>query len=97
MSEKLKELLLKLKNAIENSNSEDNNIKQILQDIINQVNIDSLKSFAEALNIDIDSCDDKNCLLSLITKCLMNLSNLNFDFLENNNSHEIDEISDFER
>ena len=65
MSEKLKELLLKLKNATENSNSEDNNIKQILQDIINQVNIDSLKSFAEALNIDIDSCgENKNCLIS---------------------------------
>ena len=91
MSEKLKELLLKLKNATENSNSEDNNIKQILQDIINQVNIDSLKSFAEALNIDIDSCgENKNCLISLIIECLMNLSNLNFDFLENNEVSDLD-------
>ena len=91
MSEKLKELLLKLKNATENSNSEDNNIKQILQDIINQVNIDSLKSFAAALNIDIDSCgENKNCLISLIIECLMNLSNLNFDFLENNEVSDLD-------
>ena len=51
----------------------------------NQVDIDSLKSFAKSLNADIDSCgDNKDCLISLITKCLMNLSNLNFDFLENN-------------
>ncbi len=85
MSEELRELLLKLKNAIESQNSEDNDIGQILQDIINQVNIDSLKSFAAALNIDIDSCgENKNCLISLIIECLMNLSNLNFDFLENN-------------
>ena len=92
MSEKLKELLLKLKNAIENSNSEDNNIKQILQDIINQVDIDSLKSFAKSLNADIDSCgDNKDCLISLIIKYFMELNNLNFDFIENN------EISDFER
>ena len=85
MSEELRELLLKLKNAIESQNSEDNDIGQILQDIINQVNIDSLKSFAKSLNADIDSCgDNKDCLISLITKCLMNLSNLNFDFLENN-------------
>ena len=92
MSEKLKELLLKLKNAIESQNSEDNDIGQILQDIINQVNIDSLKSFAEALNIDIDSCgENKNCLISLIIKYFMELNNLNFDFIENN------EISDFER
>ena len=91
MSEKLKELLLKLKNVIENSNSEDNNIKQILQDIINQVDIDSLKSFAKSLNADIDSCgDNKDCLISLITKCLMNLSNLNFDFLENNEVSDLD-------
>ena len=92
MSEKLKELLLKLKNAIESQNSEDNDIGQILQDIINQVNIDSLKSFAESLNIDIDSCgENKNCLISLIIKYFMELNNLNFDFIENN------EISDFER
>ena len=92
MSEKLKELLLKLKNVIENSNSEDNNIKQILQDIINQVDIDSLKSFAKSLNADIDSCgENKNCLISLIIKYFMELNNLNFDFIENN------EISDFER
>ena len=92
MSEELRKLLLKLKNVIENSNSEDNNIKQILQDIINQVNIDSLKSFAAALNIDIDSCgENKNCLISLIIKYFMELNNLNFDFIENN------EISDFER
>lgn len=85
MSEKLKELLLKLKNAIESQNSEDNDIGQILQDIINQVDIDSLKSFAKSLNADIDSCgDNKDCLISLIIECLMNLSNLNFDFLENN-------------
>ena len=85
MSEELRKLLLKLKNVIENSNSEDNNIKQILQDIINQVDIDSLKSFAKSLNADIDSCgDNKDCLISLIIECLMNLSNLNFDFLENN-------------
>ena len=82
MSEKLKELLLKLKNAIESQNSEDNDIGQILQDIINQVDIDSLKSFAKSLNADIDSCgDNKDCLISLIIECLMNLSNLNFDFL----------------
>ena len=92
MSEKLKELLLKLKNAIESQNSEDNDIGQILQDIINQVDIDSLKSFAESLNIDIDSCgENKNCLISLIIKYFMELNNLNFDFIENN------EISDFER
>jgi hypothetical protein len=92
MSEKKKELLLKLKNAIESQNSEDNNIKQILQDIINQVDIDSLKSFAESLNIDIVSCgENKNCLISLIIKYFMELNNLNFDFIENN------EISDFER
>ena len=91
MSEKLKELLLKLKNAIESQNSEDNDIGQILQDIINQVNIDSLKSFAKSLNADIDSCgDNKDCLISLITKCLMNLSNLNFDFLENNEVSDLD-------
>ena len=92
MSEKLKELLLKLKNAIESQNSEDNDIGQILQDIINQVNIDSLKSFAKSLNADIDSCgDNKDCLISLIIKYFMELNNLNFDFIENN------EISDFER
>ena len=92
MSEKLKELLLKLKNVIENSNSEDNDIGQILQDIINQVDIDSLKSFAKSLNADIDSCgDNKDCLISLIIKYFMELNNLNFDFIENN------EISDFER
>ena len=92
MSEKLKELLLKLKNVIEIQNSEDNDIGQILQDIINQVDIDSLKSFAESLNIDIDSCgENKNCLISLIIKYFMELNNLNFDFIENN------EISDFER
>ena len=91
MSEKLKELLLKLKNAIESQNSEDNDIGQILQDIINQVDIDSLKSFAKSLNADIDSCgDNKDCLISLITKCLMNLSNLNFDFLENNEVSDLD-------
>ena len=92
MSEELRKLLLKLKNATENSNSEDNDIGQILQDIINQVDIDSLKSFAESLNIDIDSCgENKNCLISLIIKYFMELNNLNFDFIENN------EISDFER
>jgi hypothetical protein len=92
MSEELRELLLKLKNAIESQNSEDNDIGQILQDIINQVDIDSLKSFAESLNIDIDSCgENKNCLISLIIKYFMELNNLNFDFIENN------EISDFER
>ena len=91
MSEKLKELLLKLKNAIESQNSEDNDIGQILQDIINQVNIDSLKSFAKSLNADIDSCgDNKDCLISLIIECLMNLSNLNFDFLENNEVSDLD-------
>ena len=91
MSEELRELLLKLKNAIESQNSEDNDIGQILQDIINQVNIDSLKSFAAALNIDIDSCgENKNCLISLIIECLMNLSNLNFDFLENNEVSDLD-------
>mgnify|MGYP003511333126 CR=1 FL=1 len=91
MSEELRELLLKLKNAIESQNSEDNDIGQILQDIINQVNIDSLKSFAKSLNADIDSCgDNKDCLISLITKCLMNLSNLNFDFLENNEVSDLD-------
>ena len=92
MSEELRKLLLKLKNAIESQNSEDNDIGQILQDIINQVDIDSLKSFAESLNIDIDSCgENKNCLISLIIKYFMELNNLNFDFIENN------EISDFER
>ncbi|WP_066358850.1 hypothetical protein [Aliarcobacter cryaerophilus] len=92
MSEELRELLLKLKNAIESQNSEDNDIGQILQDIINQVDIDSLKSFAESLNIDIDSCgENKNCLISLIIKYFMELNNLNFDFIENN------EISEFER
>ena len=92
MSEELRELLLKLKNVIEIQNSEDNDIGQILQDIINQVDIDSLKSFAESLNIDIDSCgENKNCLISLIIKYFMELNNLNFDFIENN------EISDFER
>ena len=92
MSEELRELLLKLKNAIESQNSEDNDIGQILQDIINQVDIDSLKSFAESLNADIDSCgDNKDCLISLIIKYFMELNNLNFDFIENN------EISDFER
>ena len=92
MSEELRELLLKLKNAIESQNSEDNDIGQILQDIINQVNIDSLKSFAAALNIDKDRCgENKNCLISLIIKYFMELNNLNFDFIENN------EISDFER
>ncbi len=81
-----------MKNAIESQNSEDNDIGQILQDIINQVNIDSLKSFAAVLNIDIDSCgENKNCLISLIIKYFMELNNLNFDFIENN------EISDFER
>ena len=91
MSEKLKELLLKLKNAIESQNSEDNDIGQILQDIINQVDIDSLKSFAKSLNADIDSCgDNKDCLISLIIECLMNLSNLNFDFLENNEVSDLD-------
>ena len=91
MSEELRELLLKLKNAIESQNSEDNDIGQILQDIINQVDIDSLKSFAKSLNADIDSCgDNKDCLISLITKCLMNLSNLNFDFLENNEVSDLD-------
>ena len=80
MSEELRELLLKLKNAIESQNSEDNDIGQILQDIINQV------------NIDIVSCgENKNCLISLIIKYFMELNNLNFDFIENN------EISDFER
>jgi hypothetical protein len=92
MSEELRELLLKLKNAIESQNSEDNDIGQILQDIINQVDIDSLKSFAESLNIDIDSCgENKNCFISLIIKYFMELNNLNFDFIENN------EISEFER
>jgi hypothetical protein len=92
MSEELRKLLLKLKNVIEIQNSEDNDIGQILQDIINQVDIDSLKSFAESLNIDIDSCgENKNCLISLIIKYFMELNNLNFDFIENN------EISDFER
>ena len=92
MSEELRELLLKLKNVIESQNSEDNDIGQILQDIINQVDIDSLKSFAESLNIDIDSCgENKNCLISLIIKYFMELNNLNFDFIENN------EISEFER
>ena len=82
MSEELRELLLKLKNAIESQNSEDNDIGQILQDIINQVDIDSLKSFAESLNIDIDSCgENKNCLISLIIKYFMELNNLNFDFI----------------
>ena len=91
MSEKLKELLLKLKNAIESQNSEDNDIGQILQDIINQVDIDSLKSFAKSLNADIDNCgDNKDCLISLIIECLMNLSNLNFDFLENNEVSDLD-------
>ena len=91
MSEELRELLLKLKNAIESQNSEDNDIGQILQDIINQVNIDSLKSFAKSLNADIDSCgDNKDCLISLIIECLMNLSNLNFDFLENNEVSDLD-------
>ena len=92
MSEELRKLLLKLKNVIEIQNSEDNDIGQILQDIINQVNIDSLKSFAKSLNADIDSCgDNKDCLISLIIKYFMELNNLNFDFIENN------EISDFER
>ena len=91
MSEELRELLLKLKNAIESQNSEDNDIGQILQDIINQVDIDSLKSFAKSLNADIDSCgDNKDCLISLIIECLMNLSNLNFDFLENNEVSDLD-------
>ena len=91
MSEELRKLLLKLKNVIEIQNSEDNDIGQILQDIINQVDIDSLKSFAESLNIDIDSCgENKNCLISLIIECLMNLSNLNFDFLENNEVSDLD-------
>ncbi len=71
MSEELRELLLKLKNAIESQNSEDNDIGQILQDIINQVNIDSCG-------------ENKNCLISLIIKYFMKLNNLNFDFIENN-------------
>ena len=91
MSEELRKLLLKLKNVIEIQNSEDNDIGQILQDIINQVDIDSLKSFAKSLNADIDSCgDNKDCLISLIIECLMNLSNLNFDFLENNEVSDLD-------